>query len=337
MVLIFVAVKVWCLTIITAIAGLVIGVTFTMMYVYSQQTNEHLVKDDCLEYYSLVGAVIDCGNMNARQTRGVEIEGRAKDGDMENGIVEVWVSKSNRVNFTRVLQDPVTDGGRTSKYYRGLINGWQTYTWQNSTINGYCSVSNEASTEQNATLCMFLNFDDASHYIDSGVPHNALLCETMSIQGNTAQNFTRWGPTAPLNVTNNTYVFMVVDLPPESAFSSQIIVNQVSVNTSNLGRPKHASTTTSAYLPLSSSSDQFYYAICELLPPSTANYHHETARTSANPSLHIESCKDPRPLTSRSPQHDTVNLALAIAGYALAFISFLIFCVILFKRQNLFS
>ena len=108
------------------------------------------------------------------------------------------------------------------------------------------------------------------------------------------------------------YGFMVVDLPPNSSFSSQIIVNQVSVNTSNLGRPKYASTQTSAYLPLSSSSDQIYY---ELLPPSTSNYHHETARTSANPSLHriMQGSTSP-------DMNNTVKFALAIAGFALALI-----------------
>ena len=253
---------------ITCVATLALGIPFVVIYHYHPTTKHH-ESDDCMEYYILTGATVECGKTDPHDSAGIKIEGVKRTGDMDS-VMKVWLKRETELEFTSQVQHPSPDGGFSLRYTQQLLQGWQTYTWENSTITVDCEVFNNSTTEKTAFLYVFVTNEDAQNFNEEGAPRNAILTDNITIAPNESRFFNKWGPQTPLHVRQSSYHYFGIAIPADMTFSSNIIITQMLVNTSDYGPPVYVSSSNSTYLPMppSAQPNDVYVAICELLPPS---------------------------------------------------------------------
>ena len=276
---------------------------------------------------------MECGRANSHNAEEITVRGVKKFGDTD-GVMKVWLKCETDIDFVSQLQHPVSDGGYAYKHTQQLLQGWQRYTWEHSTISGYCEIINNGPIEQHAILYVFVTNEDAQNFNKRGVSRNAILTDNITIAPNESQFFRKWGPQAPLHVRQSSYHYFGIDISADMNFTSNITVTQMSVNTSNYGPPIYVSSSNSTYFPLSPSAqpdnDIVYVAICELLPSSLQGSNGRRRGTltlspgsmaitrknctyteeelvdgaeQASHSLHICSCNVPKLLYLRTPMY----------------------------------
>ena len=228
--------------------------------------------------------------------------------------MKAWLVPKKELTLHGELQRPVRDGASITDRQPVLLNGWQIYMWKGSIIYGYCCITNNGTTEQTASLHMFTSDEDTVHFLNGQEARNVILSDTIRIPPGRQMCFRKWGIDAPFTVYRNSHHFIGVDVPANSAFSSNITVLQMTANTSVLGEPQQFkfNTETSFELSRHPFSANEYIIICQAPSSFTnANLSDISAITDNRPisepgtemislatrvgaeSLHVDSCKEP--------------------------------------------
>lgn len=215
--------------------------------------------------YTLTLDTVQCGAANSFFYGGIRVEGTLKTGDTLQGVIQAWRVNEEHLKLYPEPQQPVIDDGFIPQHERLILNGWQIYTWKGSIISGYCCITNNATTEQTASLYMFTNDQDFINFHNGERPRNTILSDTITIPPKSLRCFSEWGPKAPFRVSRNSYHFIGVDAPANSNFTSNITVLQMNVNTSDYGTPQYFRYDNSTHfsLPGHIFSHNEYIVICK--------------------------------------------------------------------------
>lgn len=257
--------------------------------------------------------------------------------------MHAWLCREDELNFYSELHNPVIDGGPVDYRIQVFLNGWQIYTWKGSVIYGYCCITNNGTTEQTASLYFFTNDSDVINFVNGLGARNTILSESLTIPPGRQECFNKWGTDAPYTVTRNSYHFIGVDVPPESIYSTNITVDQTSVNTTNLGTPHYFKFNNGTEFRISKRLfwNENFVAVCEapsdIALVEDANILNVSRNESAvvsslasmvgTQSVHINSCKLPYPWNRTS----IIIVAVGIGGVFASIVTFVVKCYCMWK------
>ena len=193
----------------------------------------------CETNYILSNDTIQCGKVNSLKYEITNISGTMKTGDKIQGVLQAWLVKEKRLKFYAQKSPTFTDGANVSDHTQIYLNGWNIYTWKNSTISGYCCIYNNGTTAQTAYLYIFVKDKDLLNFLSGEGVKNAILSDNISIPPNRQVCFQKWGTSSPLIVNKSSYHFIGVDVPANTTYSSSVTVEQVYVNGSDYGTPHY--------------------------------------------------------------------------------------------------
>ena len=262
----------------------------------------------CQTHYILMNSSIECESANSLHYGTITVNRSVQMDDIILGIMQAWLVKKTELKFYSEPQNPVISRGSATDHEQVLLNGWQTYTWKNSKIHGQCCIVNNGTTEQTASLYIFTRYEDIMYYLLGKGERNVILFDDIKVPPGREQCFSKWGIDAPYTVHHNSYHFIGVDVPPNSSFSSNITVLQMTINPNDYGEPQYFIFDTGTTFTLSerpfSSTD--YTVICQALSSLKAVYLYSPTDNGLGTlpksyfaskekffGLHVYSCKEP--------------------------------------------
>ena len=239
---------------------------------------------ECTTSYLVTGGTIACGQVNSLQYGRIKLSGERQSDDSLLTSIKAWNVRQNELDLYSSPHPPIFDRGHTISHTRHLLNGWNIYLWEGSVISGSCCISNNGSTEQIASMKIFISDVDAITFMDGGEASNTVLSDVIRIPPGLPQYFDKWGSDSPFNVTHNSYHFIVIDLPENLSFVSNVTVLQQTVNTTDYATPHYFQYSNSTDFALSEKpfSDVEYVAICEI--DTTAQ---------VGDAIHVKACSEP--------------------------------------------
>lgn len=193
----------------------------------------------CETDYILSFDTIQCGKVNSLKYEITNISGTVKTGDTIQGVLQAWLVKESHLKVYAQKSPTVTDGATISDRTRIYLNGWNIYTWKNSTISGYCCIYNNGTTAQTAYMDIFVKDKDLLNFLSGEGSKNAILSDNITIPPKRQVCFQKWGTSSPLIVNISSYHFIGVDVPANTTFTSSVTVEQVYVNGSDYGTPHY--------------------------------------------------------------------------------------------------
>ena len=210
---------------------------------------------------------------------------------------------------------------------------------------------------------MFTSDEDILKFLHGQGASNVILSDTIKIPPGRQMCFRKWGTDASFTVYRKSHHFIGVDVPENSAFSSNITVFQMTVNTSDLGEPQQFKFNTGTSFELSKRpfSDKEFIVVCQApssltnvdLPDIsviTDNNNEGDFQSISEPgtelmplatrvgaeSLHIDSCKEPH---SWMGIVFPISLGIGIFLFIVIVVVFIIVCVCMCKchKERLFG
>ena len=195
--------------------------------------------ESCSTEYILTDGSVECGRADSLSYHKIKVTGLRENGDSLLGPMTAYIVKETDMEFNTKLHKPQMDGGEVIIPMRHLLLGWGVYPWAGSIIYGYCCVTNNAATMQTATLHMFISDQETINFMNGGNAKNAILFDNIQIPPGREECFNKWGSEAPFIVTQNSYHFIVVDLPTQTNFTSNITISQRVVSESHFSPPHY--------------------------------------------------------------------------------------------------
>lgn len=254
----------------------------------------------CETDYILSFDTIQCGEVNSFEYEITNISGTVKTGDTIHGVLQAWLVKENDLKVYAQKSPTFTDGANMSDRTRIYLNGWNIYTWKNSTISGYCCIFNNGTTAQTAYLYIFVKDKDLLNFLSGEGAENVILSDNVKIPPYRQVCFQKWGTSSPLIVNKSSYHFIGVDVPANTTYTSSVTVEQVYVNGSDYGTPHYFKYDNSTSFKVPHNRHFWegteYVLVCKApldvnLSGSKENIS-LASRVSAK-SLHIQSCNEP--------------------------------------------
>lgn len=318
-----------CLILWSVVALVLVGVTILYGSITLPKRQYYSEKSDtCITYYTITSNSEQCGLVNSHDYQGVCFNGEKKNGDATSGTVKIWVVPQQQLHLHFKHTDPIIHNHVYVSQRKPVFindNYSYTYTWLNSTIFGFCCVSNNGTSETNTSMYIFDNETDVFDFVNGKGAKNAVINETMIMEPDGMMNcFTKWGSDAPLRVNESAYYYIAVDLPAHSTYNSNVTIIQAFVDTSEYGTPRYVTTSNSTNYDISSEYVN-YVGICE--GPYTEKY--DILQPLPAPdaeSLHIQTCYVPKP--TLLPQ--TTPIAIVSTLSAIAILLCIATCIILY-------
>ena len=261
-------------------------------------------------HYTLSLDEVQCGQGNSLKYEGIDIQGHSEAGDSLLDTFKAFLVCKHDLKLYYRKRLPIPDGGLLNDDHYRVLNGWQIYTWEKSSISGYCCIQNRNNlTDQTASLHVFLTKQDVTSFRNGKGAKNFVFSETITIPPNKQQCFNNWRADSPLTVTQSAYHHFTLHVSADNMnFSSEISLVQSYVNTSDYEDPKYFRFDNKTYFPYPNKFNHptEYVVICEApdymnpivditrspLVHDVPNSIYSITRPEAE-SLHIRSCNRP--------------------------------------------